>query len=137
MVRIFIVILDVSLILIQLVCCSVILLPAVVVVALAVILTNNSHSTGLELCLWLVQRGARNLVITSRSGVTSGYQRWYIQRMEALGARVVVHRYDVCDAQQAATLVAVTTKELGPLGGVFHLAAVSGGDDVVFVIALV
>ena len=76
------------------------------------------------MCLWMVVNGAQNLVITSRSGVTTGYQRWMLERMEKLGARVLVHKYDVCDAQQAEKLVK-EAKRLGPVGGVFHVAAVS------------
>lgn len=43
---------------------------------------------GLELAFWLVERGARNLVLTSRTGVKNNFQQYYIERMRQYGAQV-------------------------------------------------
>ena len=77
----------------------------------------------MELCEWLVMRGAKKLIITSRSGVTTGYQTWKIKRMSQMGAQVLVRKYDVCKMGQAEKLIKDATT-MGPVGGVFHLAAV-------------
>ena len=76
------------------------------------------------MCLWMVRNGARYLVITSRSEVTTGYQRWMLERMKKLGACVQVRTDDICNAEQTKNLMNEALS-LGPVGGVFHLAAVS------------
>ena len=38
------------------------------------IITGGLGGFGLELSKWLVERGAKNLILTSRSGVKTGYQ---------------------------------------------------------------
>ncbi|XP_044001648.1 fatty acid synthase-like [Aphidius gifuensis] len=48
---------------------------------------------GLELANWLVLRGAKNLVITCRSGIKNGYQLMRIKQWESCGTKVVI----ICD----------------------------------------
>ena len=46
--------------------------------------------SGLELAYWMCERNARKIVLTSRSGVRTAYQKWMILRMEQKGAKVQV-----------------------------------------------
>lgn len=78
---------------------------------------------GLELALFLVRRGARNLVLTSRSGATTAYHKYAVQRLERMGCRVVVSTLDAADQDQARRLIHLA-HNVAPLGGVFNLAAV-------------
>ena len=43
---------------------------------------------GLELAFWLVEKGARNLMLTSRTGIKNNFQQYYIERMRQYGAQV-------------------------------------------------
>lgn len=78
---------------------------------------------GLELANWLVLRGARNIVLTSRSGVKTGYQSLMIRRWREKGVNVVVDKNDVTTKKGAENLCKEATK-LGSVGGIFNLAAV-------------
>ncbi|GFR86859.1 fatty acid synthase, partial [Elysia marginata] len=75
---------------------------------------------GLELAHWMTLRGARKLVLTSRNGITTGYQTRKIAFLKSLGAEVVVSAINVT-SQEAADEVVKTATDLGPLGGIFNL----------------
>ncbi|WAR31526.1 FAS-like protein [Mya arenaria] len=85
------------------------------------IVTGGLGGMGLELADWLSIRGARHLVLTSRSGVRTGYQKRKLQQMEVRGTKVVIAANDVSKLAEAEHLIAKLTV---PLGGVFHLALV-------------
>lgn len=78
---------------------------------------------GLELSHWLVSRGATKLVLTSRSGVKTGYQWLMIRRWRERGVVVAIDTNDVTTLKGAQALLRESNK-LGPVGGVFNLAAV-------------
>jgi fatty acid synthase len=75
------------------------------------------------MCEWMVTRGARKLVITSRSGVRTGYQKWKLSQMKKQRADVTVSKLDVSDASQAKQLL--DDHATSRIGGIFHLVAVS------------
>ncbi|KAH7949673.1 hypothetical protein HPB49_013646 [Dermacentor silvarum] len=56
---------------------------------------------GLELAEWMVSRGCRNLVLVSRSGVRTGYQKLCLQRWSVLGATVLVLRDALIENQSS------------------------------------
>ena len=91
----------------------------------AYIITGGLGGCGLELSGWLVSRGARQLYLTSRSGVRSGYQARKIEVMKKNGAEVIVSNLDVSQYPQALSLID-TALQGSPRGiaAVFHLAAV-------------
>lgn len=79
---------------------------------------------GLELCQWMIKRGARHIVLTSRSGVTQGYQALCIRRWADKGTKVHVSTTDCTTEKGANTLIQEASK-IAPVGGIFNLAAVS------------
>lgn len=87
------------------------------------IIVGGLGGFGLELANWLVTRGATKLVLTSRSGVKTGYQSLMIRRWRDRGVQVVIDTNDVTTLKGAQTLLKESNK-LGPVGGVFNLAAV-------------
>ncbi|KAJ0178566.1 hypothetical protein K1T71_006389 [Dendrolimus kikuchii] len=87
------------------------------------VLVGGLGGFGLELAQWLVVRGATRLVLTSRSGVCTGYQSWCIRRWREAGMRVLVSTTDVTKTEGARALL-MEAAALGPVGGVFNLAAV-------------
>ncbi|KAK3760849.1 hypothetical protein RRG08_034691 [Elysia crispata] len=78
---------------------------------------------GLELSDWMVGRGVRKLVITSRSNVSTGYQAKKIAHLRKLGSEVVVVPVNVNTVEKAKALVGSASK-LGPIGGFFNLGLV-------------
>ena len=72
---------------------------------------------------WLIDQGARTLVLVGRSGAT-GDAIEGVRRLEALGARVEVRRVDVADAEAVRRLGEEIVAELPPLRGIVHAAAV-------------
>ncbi|XP_046403851.1 fatty acid synthase-like [Ischnura elegans] len=87
------------------------------------ILVGGLGGFGLELADWLITRGAAHLVLTSRSGVRTGYQSLCLRRWRQAGINVRVSTEDVSSLQSAERLLKFAAQE-GPVGGIFHLAAV-------------
>ncbi|CAH0584002.1 unnamed protein product [Chrysodeixis includens] len=87
------------------------------------VLVGGMGGFGLELAQWMVKRGATRLVINSRSGVRTGYQAWCVRRWREQGVRVAVSTQDATSAAGAKALLREAAA-LGPVGGVFNLAAV-------------
>jgi len=80
---------------------------------------------GLELAQWLVERGAKYLVLTSRVGVRTGYQDRCVRRCRQAGVTVSVSTADVTDVDETRGLLrdAASMCRDG-VGSVFNLAAV-------------
>ncbi|XP_017099797.2 fatty acid synthase [Drosophila bipectinata] len=87
------------------------------------ILVGGLGGFGLELANWLVSRGARFLVLSSRSGVKSGYQALMIRRWHERGVQVLIDTNDATTAAGCQKLLEVSNK-LALVGGIFNLAAV-------------
>ena len=90
------------------------------------VITGGLGGFGLELAEWLVERGARFLILTSRTGMLTPYRRRKLQIMEAKGAKACeISTLDVSDEHQAFSLIEMAA-DFSPngVGGVFHLAVV-------------
>ncbi|MCK6552927.1 SDR family NAD(P)-dependent oxidoreductase, partial [Myxococcota bacterium] len=87
------------------------------------VITGGLGALGLATARHLVARGARDLVLLSRSLANADAAR---TALEALGARVEVHAVDVADhAALAATLAGLTRADGSrPIRGVVHAAGV-------------
>ncbi|KAH7943510.1 hypothetical protein HPB52_009166 [Rhipicephalus sanguineus] len=78
---------------------------------------------GLELAEWMVTgRGCRKLLLTSRTGVRTGYQRLCLQRWRRV-ADVLVSTADV-STKEGARRIVEEAAAMGPVGGIFNLAMV-------------
>jgi len=88
------------------------------------VLVGGLGGFGLELANWLVSRGATKIVLTSRSGVKTGYQALCIRRWRQAGVQVHVSTADAGTEKGAQQLLS-ECNQLGPVGGIFNLAVVS------------
>lgn len=88
------------------------------------VITGGLGGFGLELAEWMVARGCRKLLLSSRSGVKTGYQRLCLHRWRQLGATVLVSKADV-STENGAREIVEQAKLFGPVGGIFNLAMVS------------
>lgn len=99
----------------------------------AYIITGGLGGFGLELASWMIQKGARKLVISSRNGCKTTFQHNAIKRFREavtgcgdrkLGENIVIANHDVSTLEGTRALVHEAIK-LGPkVGGIFHLAMV-------------
>lgn len=87
------------------------------------LITGGLGGVGLELVNWLIERGAKYFVLTSRNGVKSDYQSWQIRKWKKQGVSVEVSTLDVGQETQAQELIAKISTD-HPLAGIFHLAMV-------------
>jgi acyl transferase domain-containing protein/acyl carrier protein len=103
------------------------------------LVTGGLGGLGLSLARWLVDKGARHLVLTSRRGLPpreswptlppesdAARQAAVVRELEARGARVDVVSVDVADEAAMSRVLAGGPAE-GPVRSVFHLAADMSG----------
>lgn len=79
---------------------------------------------GLAMSQWLVDKGARHLVLSSRSGASTDEARAGVAAMQAAGAEVTVIQSDVSDPASVTALLEEIAQSHPPLRGVFHVAMV-------------
>lgn len=72
----------------------------------------------------MVSKGARNIVIVSRSDKVTDKVSELMQQAKTCGANIVLRSCDVSDSQSVETMVRETTAQLPPLRGVIHSAMV-------------
>ncbi|KAJ8675796.1 hypothetical protein QAD02_011582 [Eretmocerus hayati] len=79
---------------------------------------------GLELADWLIKRGARNLVIVSRSGIKNAYQKMKIDMWNKCGSRVVIVSGKDAAIRGDCEAIISAAIQLGPVDGIFNAAVV-------------
>lgn len=88
------------------------------------LISGGASGFGLEIGRWLVARGARHLVLASRSGPKSEADRRMIDDLRRQGVDVVEERLDVADARAVEAVLARFGSSWPALRGVFHAAGV-------------
>jgi len=88
------------------------------------LISGGASGFGLEIARWMADRGARRLVLVSRSGPKTGADQSAVEKMVQRGAQVQVEKMDVTDLDAVRRLVQRLQNELPPLAGVIHGAAV-------------
>lgn len=78
----------------------------------------------MELADWLVLRGARRLVLTSRYGLKTGYQSVRVRIWRSYGVTVAISVTDITTRNGVAALLSDANR-LGPVDGIFNLAVVT------------
>ncbi|KRT82111.1 dehydrogenase, partial [Oryctes borbonicus] len=78
---------------------------------------------GMELADLLVIRGAKKLVLTSRSGLCGGYHKYRIRMWKHYGVTVVTSSVDA-STEAGCTAILNIANEMGPVDGIFNLAVV-------------
>ncbi len=88
------------------------------------LISGGASGFGLEIARWMVDRGARHLVLLSRSGPKSDSDWATIDVIKSRGASVLTLQADVSDRVAVRRVVEEIYRDLPPLGGVVHGAAV-------------
>lgn len=77
----------------------------------------------MELTEWMVERGAKNIILCSRSGIQTGYQKYRVNIWKNQGINVEISTYDLTTLAGAKDTIQLALT-LGSLGGIFNLAGV-------------
>jgi acyl transferase domain-containing protein/aryl carrier-like protein len=88
------------------------------------LITGGLGGFGLAIAQWMVERGARHLVLMGRSGASSREAETALEAMEQGGAEVVVARTDVSKERQLAEVLDNIHRFMPPLRGIVHAAMV-------------
>jgi phthiocerol/phenolphthiocerol synthesis type-I polyketide synthase C len=88
------------------------------------LITGGLGGFGLAAAHWLIERGARHLVLVGRSGAASEEAREEVARMRSLGAEVLVEALDIADLKSSEQLFEKIAASMPPLAGVMHAAMV-------------
>ncbi|WP_328731348.1 SDR family NAD(P)-dependent oxidoreductase [Vreelandella azerica] len=88
------------------------------------LVTGGLGGFGLKTAQWLVGKGARALILVSRSGPTSEEAQTAIAEFEAQGVTVLAAACDITDRQALAEVLANASQALPPLRGIVHAATV-------------
>lgn len=75
---------------------------------------------GRSICEWLVQRGARNLIIMSRNADQQAQGNAYVSSLRASGCTVVVASCDISDKSDLKRTLDGCLQSMPPLRGVIH-----------------
>ena len=87
------------------------------------LITGGLGALGLHVARWMVDRGARSLVLSGRKG-TEGAAKPALDQLRAAGARVIVARADMARREDVQRLLSEIAASHPPLRGIVHAAGV-------------
>ncbi|MBV8886873.1 MAG: type I polyketide synthase [Chroococcidiopsidaceae cyanobacterium CP_BM_RX_35] len=87
------------------------------------LITGGMGALGLRVAQWMVEHGARHLLLTGRREASAQVQE-AITSMERLGAKVVVARADVAEWGDTVRVLEEIETSMPPLRGIVHAAGV-------------
>lgn len=94
----------------------------------AYIVVGGCGGVGLELAHWLVRKGAKRIILTSRSAQRTPYQTVSLGCLNASGDhfpcytnQISIYNKDISTEEGMRQLI-TETEQIAPIGGVFHLA---------------
>jgi acyl carrier protein len=88
------------------------------------IVTGAFGGFGLETAKWLVERGARHLVMVGRRGASSPEAQAVVQDFVARGVKVMTEPCDVTDQAALQQLFETIHSSMPPIAGIMHAAMV-------------
>lgn len=87
------------------------------------LITGGLGGLGLSVAQWMVDQGARHLVLIGRNAPSAAAEE-VVDTMRKAGAHVMVARADVAQEQQMADVLAEMTQSMPPLRGIIHAAGI-------------
>ncbi|XP_076294356.1 fatty acid synthase-like isoform X2 [Lasioglossum baleicum] len=86
------------------------------------VIVGGLGGLGLEMADWLVIRGAKNLVFTSRNGIKTGYQRMRTSVWKSHGVKVLIISGVDASKRDDCEFILKSAEKQAPVDGVFNLA---------------
>ncbi|MBD2364812.1 SDR family NAD(P)-dependent oxidoreductase [Anabaena minutissima FACHB-250] len=87
------------------------------------LITGGMGGLGLLVAEWMVEKGARHLVLLGRSGA-NGEVKQSIKTLQQMGAQVMVTQADVVNLEQMTKVIEDIERSLPPLRGIIHAVGV-------------
>jgi malonyl CoA-acyl carrier protein transacylase len=87
------------------------------------LITGGLGGLGILITQWLVEHGARHLVLVGRSGASETSME-IVKKLEQAGVEVVIAQADVSQQEQIAKIFAQIAQSLPPVRGIIHAAGV-------------
>ena len=78
---------------------------------------------GLELLQWMVEKGARKLVVNARNGLNNNFKKYSINRIQNSRVEVVINNHDLSNVIQAQYMMKHAAS-MGEVAGIFNVAMV-------------
>ncbi|KAK6219149.1 hypothetical protein LQW54_002398 [Pestalotiopsis sp. IQ-011] len=88
------------------------------------IIISGTGGLGRSMTRWMVDKGAINIVLLSRTGLVQGRVASLVQEMEQASANIIVKACDVSSKDSVAELTSFCTEKLPPIAGVIHAGMV-------------
>ena len=88
------------------------------------LITGGLSGFGFAVAEWMLQSGAKHLVLVGRSGASSETAQQGIARLRELGGEITALAIDVTSAPEVERLFATIAADLPPLRGIVHSAMV-------------
>lgn len=88
------------------------------------LITGGLAGFGLETARWLVSKGAKSLILLSRSGASTQTAQQAIAEFQAQGVQVAAYACDVTDKAALAQTLQTAEQTLPALNGIIHAATV-------------
>jgi len=88
------------------------------------IITGGFGGFGLEAAKWLVERGARHLVLAARSRASTNEAKAVVADLSARGVKVYAAACDISDRQAVEKLFEHVQATMPPIAGILHAAMV-------------
>lgn len=88
------------------------------------LVTGGLRGFGLKTAQWLADKGARHLILISRSGAASDEAQQAIQQLQEQGVQVHAAACDITDKQALSAVFAEVSRTMPPLQGIVHAATV-------------
>jgi len=88
------------------------------------LITGGLSGFGLKTASWLTEKGAKSLVLISRSANVDKTSKQIIETLKAKGVEVYIRACDVTDKVMLLNLVTEIQREIAPLKGLIHAAMV-------------
>ncbi|GFU53362.1 fatty acid synthase [Nephila pilipes] len=78
---------------------------------------------GMEVTKWMIRKGAKNLILTSRYGIRTSYHHFRLKKWQTQGINVQVSTLNASIKSEAETLLR-NASCIAPVGGIFNSAMV-------------
>ncbi len=88
------------------------------------LITGGLGGFGQKTAQWLVEHGARSLVLTGRKGADTAEKQAFVSQLQTQGVQVWAAACDCADRQKLAQLLEQIDQQMPSLVGVIHSAAV-------------
>lgn len=87
------------------------------------LITGGFGGFGRETARWLITQGARNIVLTGRTGADNDDRKKFVTSLEAAGANILAVACDTSDCDRLREILKQIHTTMPPLRGIFHSGA--------------